>query len=278
MSSAGGPPFTDIGGRMAIFGKLFGEQAGVPEPSTLASPEELLAVVNTQLPRLSAGRIVDDAPVFEAAAYMGEWIRTRVSDATWIAEGPYEPHLQVADRSHGIVYLLPLVSMLRTASTAGYDGLAPLLARMLDEVSREAGEAPLEELRVHPESERAAVVAWAREHRDVEDATRAALWRRCSICAKVHEEIITLHRPGDDWEGEAATAASVLAQHPFACECGGPPGEVTRFLMLRHQGGERRLGDIYIAGTHTRVGCWTLAGERVIPYDALALANDEMLT
>lgn len=273
MSAAGGP-FVDISGRMAVFGRLFGESVGISEVAALPNAAALVDVVRSRVPRGSVP--AEDAPIFEAAAYVGEWMRTR-ADARWVSEGPLEPHLQVTDASRAIVYLLPLVGILRTASTAGYDGLAPLLDGVVADVSNRATRAPLERIRVEPMEDQPDVVEWVRQNRDVSEATRAALWRRCSACAQMDEHALTLHRPGEDWEGEAAAAASVLSQYPFACPCGGRPGEVTRFLMIRHQDGHTRLGDIYVAGSHTRVGCWTLAADgSVEPFDALALANDEM--
>ena len=259
---------------MEVFGRLFGEQVGVPDVATLPTPESLLAVVKARLPReATAG---DDAPVLEAAAYVGEWMRRRTT-AAWVAEGPFEPHLQLVDPSHGIVYLLPLVQLLRTASSAGYDGMGTMLRQVLADVDKAATRGPLEDIRVQPEHERADVVAWARANLDVEHATRAALWRRCSVCSRIDERTLTLHRPGDDWEGEAATAASILSANPFHCPCGGPPGAVTRFLMIRHHDGGVHLGDIYVANTHTRVGCWTIDDDEAEPFDALALTKDEML-
>lgn len=273
---------------MAVFGRLFGEAVGVSEIRALQTPAALVDVVRSRVPRVGAA--TEEAPIFEAAAYVGEWLRTR-AEARWISEGPLEPHLQITDASHAIVYLLPLVAIIRTASTAGYDGLAELLEQVLREVGSPARPGPLDELPVDPEADRADVVAWVRrnrdprlwprdDHDDTSDhsaATRAALWRRCSACATMDEQILTIHRPGDDWEGEAATAASILSRYPFACACGGRPGEVTRFLMLRHHAGRARLGDIYVASSHTRVGCWTLLDHDAIePFDALALAQDEM--
>lgn len=257
---------------MEAFGRLFGEQVGVPDVDTLPTPESLLAIVRAGLPR--AGDADDDAPVLEGAAYIGEWMRHHAS-ATWVAEGPFEPHLQIVDPTHAIVYLLPLVQVLRTASTAGYDGIAPMMRRVIDDVKRPAGRIPLDEIRVEPSEERAAVVAWARANRDVRNATRASLWRRCSVCSRVDERSLTLRHSGNDWEADAATAANILAGNPFQCPCGGPPGSVTRFLMMRHANGATRLGDIYVANTHTRVGCWTLDGDEVEPFDALALAPEE---
>ena len=260
---------------MEVFGRLFGEQVGIDEPSALPTSQSLLAVVKARVPR--SGTATDDAPVLEAAAYVGEWLRQRAT-ATWIAEGPFEPHLQLVDESHAIVYLLPVVQLIRTAATAGYDGMAAMLDLVLHDVGRPAGRVPLDELRVEPAHERADVVAWARRNADVLHATRAALWRRCAVCSRVEEKVLTLHRPGDDWEGEAATAASLLASNPFQCPCGGPAGSVTRFLMIRDHDGRTRLGDIYVSNTHTRVGCWTIDGDSVEPFDALALTNDEMLS
>ena len=272
MTFAGGRPFADVSGRMEVFGRLFGEQVGIPEPANLPSPESVMAVVKSRVPR--TGGATDDAPVLEAAAYVGEWLRHRARHATWIAEGPLEPHLQLVDASHAIVYLLPMVQLLRTASTAGYDGMAPMLRRVLDDVGTPARAAPLAHLRVEPAEERDAVVRWTRENRGADPATRASLWRRCSSCARVDDRRLTLRQTGDDWEEEAATAASLLAASPFDCPCGGLPGRVTRFLMLRHEAGATRLGDIFVSSTHTRVGCWTLVGDKVEPFDALSLASD----
>lgn len=273
-STASDRPFSDVSGRMAVFGRLFGEQVGVPNVSTLPTPESLLAVVKSRLPRSALAG--DDAPVLEGAAYIGEWMRHRAK-AAWVAEGPFEPHLQLVDRSHAIVYLLPVVQLLRTAATAGYDGMGAMIHRVLADVGRPAERGPLDELRVEPIDERDSVVAWVHANQDVRHATRAALWRRCSVCSRVDERALTLHRPGDDWEGEAATAASILAANPFDCPCGGPPGAVTRFLMIRDHDGATHLGDIYVANTHTRVGCWRIEANEAEPFDALELTKDEML-
>lgn len=274
MTSAGGRPFTDVSGRMEVFGRLFGEQVGILEPASLPTPESVLSVVRARVPR--TGIAFDDAPILEAAAYVGEWLRERSPHATWVAEGPLDPHLQVTDPSHAIVYLLPMVQLMRTASTAGYDGMAAMLHRVLDDVAAPAITTPLSELRVEPPEDREAVLRWTRENR-IGRATRAALWRRCSVCSRIDERLLTLRRSGDDWEGEAANAASILAATPFECTCGGPPGAVTRFLMMRHHDGATRLGDIFVSNTHTRVGCWTILDEEAEPFDALALASDEMM-
>lgn len=275
-SAAGGPPpFVDVSGRMEVFGRLFGEQVGIPEPSSLPTPEALIAVVKARVPR--SGVATDEAPVFEAAAYIGEWLRRRAT-ASWVAEGPFEPHLQLVDETHAIVYLLPMVQLLRTAASAGYDGIPLMITRVLEDVGRVARPSALDQLRVEPLADRPAVVGWARENQGVKDATRAALWRRCAMCSTVDERSLTLHRPADDWEGEAATAASILSSSPFTCPCGGPAGSTTRFLMVRNHEGMTRLGDIYLADTHTRVGCWTLKGDIAEPFDALSLASrDEMV-
>lgn len=258
---------------MAVFGQLFGEQVGVRDPSEVMSADDLVALVRTRVPR--KGSAIEDSPVFEAAAYVGEWVRAR-SHATWVAEGPYEPHLQVVDATHAVVYLIPVVSILRTASTAGYDGLPRLLSRILDEVSIPCARVPLDELRVRPVEEREAVVGWIRRYRHLRDATRAALWRRCSACASVAEDAVTLHQATEDWEEEASTAATILSQRPFRCACDGLPGDVTRFLMLRAERGSTRVADIHVTSTYTRIGCWTVDGDYVEPFDALSLAADEV--
>ncbi|HVM45151.1 MAG TPA: hypothetical protein VM582_04380, partial [Candidatus Thermoplasmatota archaeon] len=72
-SSTGGRPFSDVSGRMEVFGRLFGEQVGVPNVASLPTPESLLAVVKARLPRSATAG--DDAPVLEGAAYIGEWMR-----------------------------------------------------------------------------------------------------------------------------------------------------------------------------------------------------------
>lgn len=274
MSAAGGQPFADIGGRMAVFGKLFSDQVGVHDVTSITEPRDVVALVKGRVP--DSPVIDEETPVFEAAAFVGEWLRSRVG-AEWVAEGPFEPHVQAADPTHAIVYLLPLVSIMRTASTAGYDGLSTLLDRVIADVEREPGVASLDEIPIQPREDRALVVAWVRKHAEVWDAMRAALWRRCSTCATMAEDALELHNVGDDWEAEAGTAAAILAKRPFACACGGLPGEVARFVMIRDVKGVTRVGDIYVGGNHTRIGCWTLKGDQIVPYDALALAHEGSL-
>lgn len=271
MSSTGGHPYVDISGRMELFGRLFGEQIGVPEPSTLPTAESLVAVIKAHVPPGSVAS--DEAPVFEAAAYVGEWLRQRAS-ANWVSEGPYEPHLQLMDPTRSIVYLIPLVQLLRTASTAGYDGMTATLQGILRDVTTQPQAGPLDELRIVPDEDRAPVVAWTRQNLGGDGVTRASLWRRCSVCSSVEERALTLHETTHDWEEDAAMAAATLAATPFECPCGGPPGTVTRFLMLRNTDGAVRLGDIHISNTHTRVGCWTVDHDRAEPFDALSLAAD----
>lgn len=269
MTSTGGFHAADITGRMAVFGRLFGEQAGGLEPADIATADELVELLRARLPR--SGGPVLDGPVFEAAAFTGEWVRARCS-ALWVAEGPFEPHLQATDASHAIVYLVPLVSVLRTASTAGYDGLASLLKGILEDVTTPAHRGSIEGLRVHPAVERARVIRWVTQHARLQEGSIAALWRRCAACATPYEEETQLPADDEDWESVAARAASILARRPFGCECGGPQGESTRFVMLRRHEGETRLCDIFATGTHSRVASWTLRGGQVVPFDATSLA------
>src|SRR5581483_8802739 len=164
---------------------------------------------------------------------------------------------------------LPVIHVVRTAATAGYDGLAAMLDAILQDVSRPASRGPLAALRVVPEADRPAIVAWTQRHRGVRDATRAALWRRCQLCASTQEDALTMQHVAGDWEAEAAMAASILARRPFSCACGGPAGDTTRFLMLRHDEDEgERLCEIRASNASSRVACWRLVGEDVEPYDA----------
>ena len=270
MVSTGGLPAADITGRMAVFGRLFGEQVGIEEAATLQSPQEVITLVKGRLPR--SGSISDDVPVFEAAAFVGEWIRTR-AEAIWVAEGPFEPHLQMVDDSRSIVVLIPLVSIMRTATTAGYDGLADSMDSILADVRRMATPRPLERLLVEPEADRARVVDWVRRHRLLQESARAALWRRCATCGSRHEEEISMEVQGQHWESEAAAAATMLSKRRFACACGGLPGDTSRFLMLRATGGATRLCDIHVNVLRSRVATWTIRGDAAEPFDATTLAT-----
>lgn len=271
MTSTGGFPAADVTGRMAFFGQLFGEQLGVPgTASSLASPHDLINLVRERIPRSGIGS--DEAPIVEAAAYVGEWMRAR-ADAIWVAEGPFEPHLQLVDESRAIVNLVPLISILRTASTAGYDGLGQALEGILKDVSHPARSGPLERLRVEPREDRGRVVQWVRTHRGMDHFSRVSLWRRCAACGERQEEEVALPVAGDDWEGEAATAATFLSQRSFQCECGGMPGDTSRFLMLRAANGIERLCDIHVNATRSRVATWMVEGDVAVPFDATTLAN-----
>lgn len=276
MTSTGGFPTADITGRMAVFGRLFGEQVGIAEAASLASPHEVIAVVKSCVPR--TGGPADDAPIFEAAAYVGEWLRTK-AQGIWVAEGPFEPHLQLVDASHAVVTLVPLVSILRTATTAGYDGLGDALEWVLDDVSRPARRVPLERLMVEPPMDAPKVVAWVRRSRGLPgsrglpEGAKAALWRRCGTCGRRHEEELAMRSTGDPWEGEAAAAATILAKRAFVCGCGGLPGDTSRFLMLRASEGVTRLCDIHVNALRSRVATWTLDSEEAVPFDATTLAH-----
>jgi len=278
MATAGGPqtphglPFSDITDRMAAFGRLFAENVGLADPAQVLDARTVVDIIDQRVPRTTEATL-DDTPVFEAAAFVGEWLRAWV-DAAWIAEGPFEPHLQLSARDATLVYLFPVVSVVRVASTAGYDGLAKLLDSMLDELRAPAAPAPLARIRVTPTTDRARVAAWVAANRDLHEATLATLWRRCQACSTLHEDALRLAGTEADWEKEASTAASVLARRPFACACGGPAGEVSRFLVLRARGDDAplRLADIYLGGTHTRIACWSLEGDAATPLDASAVA------
>ena len=270
MTSTGGFPTADITGRMAVFGRLFGEQVGISEAASLATPQEVVAVVKGRVPR--SGGPADDAPIFEAAAYVGEWMRHKVQ-GIWVAEGPFEPHLQLVDASHAVVTLVPLVSILRTATTAGYDGLGDALEAILDDMARPAKRVPLDLLMVEPPMERAKVVAWVRRSRGLREGARAALWRRCGTCGRRHEEELSMHLAEDQWEGEAAAAATILAKRAFECACGGMPGDTSRFLMLRAAEGATRLCDIHVNALRSRVATWTIEDEEAVPFDATTLAS-----
>jgi hypothetical protein len=279
MASTGAPPggslpLADITGRMSVFSRLFCDAVGLAEPQQLLDARSVVEVVQGRVPRTTEP--AEDAPVFEAAAFVGEWLRAW-SDAVWIAEGPFEPHLQIVAPGAAVVYLLPLVSIVRVASTAGYDGLPELLESVLADVRDPPGAGPVSGVRVAPPSDRARVAAWIERHRHLRDASRASLWRRCLACASRVEDSVTLHVSTNDWERDASAAAEQLANRPFACECGGAPGDVSRFLMLRSHEGELRVADIYLGGTHTRVSCWSLEGDRAVPLDATALDVDGLV-
>lgn len=267
--ASGGAPLTDITGRMAVFGRLFTEHVGMEDVSQVPDSRTLVETVKQRVPRTTTP--AEDAPVFEAAAFIGEWMRAW-TDATWVAEGPIEPHLQVVDGSRSVVYLVPLVSIIRVASTAGYDGLPTLIEGILRDVLNPPRRAALHDIRVRPDAERPRVAKWVAKHAHVKDACRATLWRRCSACATLIEDEVTLHNTHADWERDAATAAGILARRAFRCACGGTPGEVGRFLLLREKGGETRLADIRVGGTYTRVACWTVEDDEVAPLDATDLS------
>lgn len=272
MSSIGGiPPQGDLTGRMALFGRMFAQQAGLVDPSNVPSPEDLVALVRLHIPRDATTS--EEAPVYEAAAYIGEWLRAQAG-AEWIADSHIEPHLQVNDESGALIFLLPLVSIVRTAATAGYDGLPRLLREVRDDIVDNAKPIRLGALRVHPSEDRSKVVEWARANRDIGEGTRVALWRRCSACGTPHEDSVTMPATGLDWESEAGLATGLLAERPFECPCGGMAGDVSRLLMLRREAGTLRFGDIYVTPNFTRVACWTLEDDNAVPLDARQLADE----
>lgn len=261
----------DLTGRMALFGRLFARTAGLPEPALVPSPEDAVTLVRAQVPRETGAST--PAPVYEAAAYLGEWLR-RDAGGEWVAPENGEPHLQLTDRTGAIIVLLPLVRILRTAATAGYDGLAALLRSVRDDVAAPARSTSLDGLRVAPEEERATVVAWVRANRDLANGTRIALWRRCGACGSMQQDALALPPTGVDWETDAGVATGMLAMREFECACGGAAGDVSRVVMLRREDAALRLGDIRVAPTHTRVACWTLDGDGVTPLDARGLAHE----
>ncbi|HEX2022429.1 MAG TPA: hypothetical protein VHH36_06930 [Candidatus Thermoplasmatota archaeon] len=276
MSAAGElPHHADLTGRMALFGKLFAEKEGLLDPARVPSPQDLVALVRMHVPRSTTPA---ETPIFEAAAYMGEWMRVQ-GGAEWVAEGPFEPHLQMHDATGAIIVLVPLVSVLRTACTAGYDGLPALLQEVLDDVRHPAQTTPLAEIRVRPDDDRIRLVAWVLATRDRVARGRvavASLWRRCASCARKLEEAVELPAPWMGWEAQAGIAASLLSQRDFCCPCGGSAGEASRLVMLRFDpvGDAIRLGDIHVTPRHTRVACWTLDGDDVVPFDARQLADE----
>lgn len=262
---------------MALFGRLFAQQAGLLDPAQVKSAEDLVALVRIHVPRDSHSS--EEAPVYEAAAYVGEWLRAQAAGgpdmgAEWIAEGPVEPHLQLTDPSGAVILLLPLVSIMRTAVTAGYDGLPRLLRDVREDVTQPARQVALEDLHVRPGDDRERVVRWIRANRGLARGTRVALWRRCAACGTAREESMTMPATGSDWETEAGMATSLLAQRPFACACGGVAGDVSRLLMLRREPTVLRFADIYVAPTFTRVACWTLDNDTATPLDARGLAEE----
>ena len=163
MSELGAMGLIDVTPRMALFGQLFLQHASNPSPAAeLMDARAAVDVVSATVPRSTAPS--ESAPIFEAAAYLGEWLRARGLPASWVAEGPNEPQLQATDASGSIAYVLPLVSVVRVASTAGYDGLAPLMEGVVADLAQPALPGGVADLRVLPKSERAAVVSWVRHH------------------------------------------------------------------------------------------------------------------
>ena len=121
MSAPGAMALVDVTPRMALFGEMFLHHAAPSSDlDTLPDAHAAVDVVRATVPRTSGPHA--RAPVFEAAAFLGEWLRARLP-GSWVAEGPGEPQLQATDATGSIAYVLPLVSVVRVASTAGYDGL-----------------------------------------------------------------------------------------------------------------------------------------------------------
>src|SRR5438552_7238084 len=161
MSAPGAMALVDVTPRMALFGEMFLHHAAPSSDlDTLPDAHAAVDVVRATVPRTSGPH--ERAPVFEAAAFLGEWLRARLP-GSWVAEGPGEPQLQATDATGSIAYVLPLVSVVRVASTAGYDGLAKFLDEILADLAEPAVACPLEELRVRPPADAPRVVAWARE-------------------------------------------------------------------------------------------------------------------
>ena len=264
----------DVSGRMSVFATIFAEEVGIEDATMIPDAHALLELVNERVPRSGASPAAD-APVFEAAAFIGEWLRSRCS-SVWVIEGGTEPHLQLIDDSHAIVVLLPLVALVRTAATAGYDGIATLFDALVADVQRPAVEGELEALRVVPPEETPRVLAWVQRNSPLLEGARASLWRRCSACAQPQEESITLPVAGDSWEDDAALAATVLAKRPFRCPCGGPAGATTRFLMVTAEHGSPRLCDLYATPTHSRVASWLLPSPtHIVPFDTTTFSTGE---
>lgn len=276
MTGVGYPPNlpTDLTGRMSMFGQLFAKQAGLLDPRAVKSPEDLVALLRIQVPRQSA--VAEEAPIYEAAAYVGEWLRHHAPEASteWVAEAGTEPNLQLHDGSGAITLLVPLVSILRTAMTAGYDGVPALLRETRGAVRHPATVTPIETLPVKPETDRPRVVEWLRANAGVRDGTRVALWRRCGACGTPNEESLVMPPSSLDWESEAGLAAGLLAERPFVCSCGGQAGDTSRLLMIRREGSEVRFGDIRVTPSGTRLSCWTLDGDLAVPFDARVLTHE----
>lgn len=249
----------DVTPRMAMFGQLFLQHAANASPaSSLADARASVEVVSATVPRTSGP--AESAPVFEAAAYLGEWVRSRGLPASWVADGPSEPQLQATDASGSIAYVLPLVSVVRVASTAGYDGLATLLDEVVSDLKRPALACAVCDLRVHPTRDRQLVIDWVDEHLEL-GVTAAVLARRCRACGRKQETGIHLEDADPfGWMGAASLSATQLALSEFACDCGGPPGEQSRFLLLHDEGEDvgHRLLDVLMTGTHTRLSSWRI--------------------
>jgi len=271
----GGPPLVDITERMSVFGHLFSQNVGLAGPQQIADARSLVELVKQRVPRTTGP--TEDAPVFEAAAFIGEWLRLW-AQSTWIAEGPLEPHLQLIGRHGSVVYLLPLVSIVRVASIAGYDGLPALLGAVVADVQDPPRRGPLTSMRVVPSSDAPRVIRWIQKNAKPTNGSHAVLWRRCQSCSHVVEEALALSLSSKDWERDASMAAGELARRQFACPCGGVAGEVSRFVMLRHERGETHVADIFLGGTHTRVACWSTDGEHTTPLDATALTVNGLLS
>lgn len=272
----------DVTGRMSAFASIFAEEVGIDDPAMIPDASALIAIVKERVPRSGASPAAD-APVFEAAAFIGEWLRAR-GHALWVVEGSTEPHLQLTDPTHAIVVLLPLVSLVRTSATAGYDGLPALVEALLDDVSRPAEEGELESLRVVPAPDHERVLAWVRRSMPIQEGARASLWRRCAVCGEPQEESVSLPVAGVSWEADAALAATMLANRPFQCACGGAAGATTRFLMVTAEHGagrararsrEVRFCDLYATPTHSRVASWLLPSPtHVVPFDSTTFGED----
>lgn len=191
--------------------------------------------------------------VIEAASFVGEWLRRRVTAEWALREGLPQSALLVADTGRGEQWQLPLFAWFPDAVRTGYDGLEILLERI---VAPDTDPATEQALPVSTPAYRRHAAEWLDETlaEASEYDERVLLLRRCAACGEMTSGHVVFDSPTDGFDAALERTALASRAPPATCAaCGGRDYRESVVLHLFRIAAGRVLIVSEFSDSHVRV-------------------------
>ncbi|HVL48407.1 MAG TPA: hypothetical protein VM889_07615 [Candidatus Thermoplasmatota archaeon] len=196
-----------------------------------AGPEGVVAAVRdlARAPVEAGGGI----PVTEAASFVGEWLKRRVSGRWFLDEDLPRSVLVLVDPARGDQWQIPIFAWFPDAVRTGYDGLLGLLQGIVEDGAREdPDDAPIP---VTTPAYRRAASGWLGGTLSTIEpgAESTLLLRRCASCGDMASAAVSFDDKAEGFEPAIARSLAAAGAPASECDaCGGTDYRETVVLYL----------------------------------------------